>query len=286
VILGHINLAPIGIMIKALFPAKKIVLITHGIEIWDKLNAVKTLLLKKADTVLAVSNFTKEKISLVHKVDRQKIRVFANTLDPSFVFPKQFNKPLYLQERYKIRKHNRILLTIARLSYAEKYKGYDKVIEVLPALLEKDPNLLYVIGGKADQQEKERLNKLIEKDGLENNVMILGFIPDHELMDHYLLADLFVMPSKGEGFGIVFIEAMACGLPVIGGNEDGSVDALANGEFGLLVKPGDQMELVRAIEKQLHLSVDKQALQSKVLSRFGAQAYAQQVESLFSELSY
>lgn len=77
--------------------------------------------------------------------------------------------------------------------------------------------------------------------------MLTGFIPDHELEDHYNLCDVFAMPSKGEGFGIVFLEAMACGKPVLAGNKDGSVDAVLNGELGVLVDPDDVAQITEAL---------------------------------------
>ena len=79
--------------------------------------------------------------------------------------------------------------------------------------------------------------KLVEEKNLTNNFILTGYIEDKELTDHYLLADVFVMPSTQEGFGIVFLEALVCGLPVIAGNKDGSVDALLNGKLGKLIDP-------------------------------------------------
>ena len=78
-------------------------------------------------------------------------------------------------------------------------------------------------------------------------VRFVGQVARQELPDYYRLADVFVMPSTGEGFGIVFLEASAADLPVIGGNRDGSVDALAEGRIGTLIDPDDVHGLVEAI---------------------------------------
>ncbi|MEO7534674.1 MAG: glycosyltransferase family 4 protein, partial [Ferruginibacter sp.] len=90
---------------------------------------------------------------------------------------------------------------------------------------------------------------------------------------HFNIADIYIMPSTGEGFGIVFIEALFYGKPVIAGNQDGSVDALGNGEFGLLVNPNDNDEIVAAVRKVL---ANKEAClpdEEKVMEKFGFDRY-------------
>ena len=133
----------------------------------------------------------------------------------------------------------------------ELYKGYDKVIQALSILVKEDPSLRYLLVGKYGALEKKRLDALIEKHELSHVVHFAGFVPDSELAAHFNLADIFIMPSEKEGFGIVFIEAMFYGKPVIAGNKDGSVDALCNGELGLLVDPRSVKEIATAIKKML-----------------------------------
>ena len=117
---------------------------------------------------------------------------------------------------------------------------------------------------------------------LENNVFLVGFIAEEEITDHYQLADLFIMPSKKEGFGIVFIEAMACGLPVIAGNQDGSVDALKNGELGMLINPENKDEMLEKLEMVLNSNsytvAQKKLLQQKVNSHFGYSHFYQNLK--------
>ena len=90
--------------------------------------------------------------------------------------------------------------------------------------------------------------------GVWNAVVFAGFVPDEELSEHYNLCDLFAMPSKAEGFGIVYLEALACGKPVLAGNKDGSRDALNDGELGLLVDPDNTAEIasetIRVLRRQ------------------------------------
>lgn len=113
------------------------------------------------------------------------------------------------------------------LHLTERYKGHDRVLEVIPSLLERFPNLVYVIAGDGD--DRLRLEKLAKDLGVHAAVRFTGRIDNNDLPDLYRMADVFVMPSTGEGFGIVFLEAMACGVPAVGSDSDGSIDALGEG---------------------------------------------------------
>ena len=101
----------------------------------------------------------------------------------------------------------------------------------------------YLVVGDGD--DRQRLEELAQTTGVAHAMQFAGHVPHRELPDYFRLADVFVMPSTGEGFGIAFLEAAASGLPVIGGNRDGSVDALADGTIGTLVDPHQQVEPCR-----------------------------------------
>jgi len=138
----------------------------------------------------------------------------------------------------------------------------------------------YVICGKAEKEEAARIEQLIKENGVENCIRLTGFVKDEELIDHYQLGDVFVMPSKKEGFGIVFIEALACGRKVIAGSKDGSVDALMNGELGKLVDPDSMDELKVAIDASLqHEEYDAYEMQQKVLRAFGFPKYKERLKN-------
>src|SRR5207244_354980 len=98
-----------------------------------------------------------------------------------------------------------------------------------------------------DGDDRLRLKGLSERLGLQDLVQFRGLVPEHALPQAYSDADVFVMPSVKEGFGIVFLEALACGTPVIGGRADGSVDALLGGQLGTLIDPTDIAELRAAL---------------------------------------
>jgi phosphatidylinositol alpha-1,6-mannosyltransferase len=247
VVIGHLNLAPVGILIKLFKPNVKMILIAHGIEVWDKQPFIKSKFIKKADLILAVSNFTRDRILAHNKIPPEKIKIFPNTLDPFFKPPYKKEKPACLMKRYGLTNEDKIILTVTRINRFEGYKGYDKVLEALPELIKKIPGIKYILCGKYGPVEEARLKNLVKDNKLQDNFIFPGFINEEELIDHYLLADVFVLPSKKEGFGIVFIEAAACGVPVIAGNKDGSVDALMNGKIGKLIDPDNLDEIAKAI---------------------------------------
>ena len=282
VMFSHINMALVGLLIKFLNPKTKILLQAHGIEVWGKQSFLKKLFLKQADLVLPVSEFTKENLLENHDLKSEKCLVFHNSLDPFFIT----ETDLTLEEKLKLRHHIKnddcVLVTLTRLVSSERYKGYDKVIHALAKLKAAGKKYKYLILGKYDNKEYERVNDLIIQLGLKEEVEICGYIEDEEISSYFGLAHLFVMPSQKEGFGIVFIEAMACGLPVIAGNLDGSVDALANGDLGILIDPNDEEELIAAIKNyDAHpLSHQPELLIKKVNENFGYPQYKKNLETL------
>lgn len=285
IVLGHINLAIVGAFVKRLFPAKKLILITHGIEVWDELSGVKKQVIEKVDKILSVSSFTKNKIVEVHGVDESKIEVYPNTIDPYFPQPENLSRDTALRARYNIKEDDFLMYTLTRLSSAEQYKGYDRVIAAMHKVVQANNKVKYIIAGKYDEQEKKKLDGLIEQYGLQNNVQIIGFIKEEELIGHYQMADLYIMPSKNEGFGIVFIEALVCGVPVVAGNADGTTDALQGGETGTLVNPDSIEEIQQAIlsSSQKDLRNDLVAIKhnkQKTIDMFSFASYKERLKNI------
>ncbi len=249
VLLSHINLLVVGYLIKFFKPSVKLVLLAHGIEVWRPFPGWKKRMLRKCDLILPVSHFTKEKMKTLYGLPDEKFSVLNNCLDPFLEQPLQKEKKANLLDRYGLKKDHLILLTVSRMADTEQYKGYDKVLQALPALVKSHKDLRYLLVGKYDVKEKKRLDGIIRELGLSEAVVFTGLVPDEELAAHFSLGDIFIMPSEKEGFGIVFIEAMFYGIPVIAGNVDGSVDALCNGELGTLVNPNNKEEIIAAVRK-------------------------------------
>ena len=143
---------------------------------------------------------------------------------------------------------DRVLLTVSRL-YARK--GMDRVIESLPAVLRQVPDLVYLIVGEGSY--RPALEALVTQFGLGQHVVFAGAVPDYDLTEHYSLGDVFIMANREmpdgetEGFGLVFLEANACGLPVIAGQAGGSVDAVTDQVNGLVVDGDDTQAIAQAI---------------------------------------
>ena len=283
VILSHINLALIGFLIKVLNPRCKLLLIAHGIEVWRPLSIIKNRFLGLCDTIICVSNFTRDQMISWHKTNPGKCIVLNNAIDSMMILPQQFLKPNYLIERYKLTTANKVIFSLTRLASTEQYKGHDQVIKVISHLKKEFPEIKYILSGKYDLKEEIRIKELITEYKVENEVILTGFISEEELSDHFLLADQFVLPSKKEGFGIVFIEALACGLPVICGNADGSIDAIRNGELGVAINVDeiDELRIVLAGQLKKTLSEEqRQLLQKKCLFYFNEIDYMNKLKNL------
>lgn len=282
VILSHVHLLLFAWIIKKLKPRVRIILFAHGIEIWDTLANWKARFLKNNVEIWAVSHYTASKLKQIHKVDCQKISILNNCIDPYFKLPSNFEKNEALLNRYHLNTSTKIIFALCRLSSAEQYKGYDKIIEAINHLPE---SVHFILAGKSDKEEEARLHTMISKYGLESRVSLTGYLAEEQLADHYLLADVFAMPSKGEGFGITFIEAAACGCAVVAGNEDGSSDALLNGVLGTLVDPKDVSEISKAIEEIFHRPnpVERKIKQQQnCIAAFGFDQYAKHLEKLLA----
>jgi phosphatidyl-myo-inositol dimannoside synthase len=190
-----------------------------------------------------------------------------------------------LRKRYKICDDERVILTVARLAAEERYKGYDRVIRALPAIRAACGPVRFVIVGEG--ADRTRIDAITRVMGVQKSVTFAGFVPDEELAAHYALADVFAMPSTGEGFGIVFLEAMGCGTPVVAGNRDGSVDALDHGSLGKLVDPNDVGAIADGIQQVLSCDgpawwFDRAQLRKAVVGKFGRAAFRRNLNHVVS----
>ncbi len=242
---GHVFMAPLARLLCRLFGAYFWVQ-AHGVDVWARRRRWVRWGIEAADMMTLVSRGTRR--SLLEWVDLspERARVLPNTVREVFA-------PGPPSEALRARLGlgpGPILLTVARLASVDRYKGHEEIFAALPALRARHPTLVHVVAGDGDDRAR------LEKRALElahdpAAVRFLGYVPEEDLPDLYRLSDLFVMPSSEEGFGIVYLEAAACGLRVIGGVGGGSEDAIPDERVGVLVDRADGAALTAAVLRLL-----------------------------------
>lgn len=219
-------------------------IVAHGDEVWNLQHPLYQKALRQANLVITVSHYTRDRLLTEQSLQPTQVKVLANTFQAT-----RFDiapKPPNLLKRYGLTADQPIILTVSRLGLtAAPYKGYYQVLQALVQVRRQIPNVHYFLVGKGDARPE--IESLITQLSLTDCVTLTGFVPDEQLNDYYHLCDVFALPSQIEGFGIVYLEALACGKPVLAGNQDGAVDPLWGGDLGCLVDPED----INAIAKNL-----------------------------------
>jgi glycosyltransferase involved in cell wall biosynthesis len=265
VVCGHLNYAPLAWSVARATGARAVQLL-HGVEAWTPGALLPRLAMRRMDRVVAVSRFTAAKAECA--LGLSDVGILHNAVDTTRFSPG--TPPAELERR--LPPHPRVL-TVSRLNAREGYKGVDVVLRAL-----KELRASYVIVGAGS--DLPRLEKLARELGV--TAYFHGRASDDELPDLYRACDVYVMPSRGEGFGYVFLEALATGLPVVAGNADGSCEALADGELGLMVDPGDPAAVGAAMRAHLEGRSppelrDGKRLRAEVERRFGRATHPERV---------
>ncbi|MGI2901916.1 glycosyltransferase [Tolypothrix sp. VBCCA 56010] len=286
VIASHLNFTVVAYLLKRLMGTPYWT-VAHGVDAWNITNPTLKTALNNADRILAVSSYTRDRLLKEQNLDPGKISLLPNTFDPSRF--KIDGKPLHLLERYKLKPQQPIILTVSRLANTDAYKGYDQILHALPKIKQQLPDVHYILVGKGN--DRSRIEQLIVDLNLQDCVTLAGFVADSELCDYYNMSDVFAMPSRGEGFGIVYLEALACGKPTVGGNQDGAIDALCHGTLGALVDPQDVDAIAQTLIQILqgtypnHLMYQPEALRQKVIDTFGFRNFKQTLAELMQNFA-
>lgn len=248
IVCNHVLVATVGRIIR-FFTKKPFVIITYGKDTLEYLNnrLLKRLVisnLKMALIIITCSEYTKREVTKLG-IEPSKIFAVLPGVDSKFI-PKA--KDPNLLSKYNLF-GKKILFTVGRLV---ERKGHDIVIEALPEIVQRIPDLKYLIVG--DGEYRSTLNQLVKNLGLEKYVVFTGQVDDSMLLDYYNLGDIFVMPSRFiensgsvEGFGIVYLEAAACGKVVVGGDSGGAPEAIGDSSTGVLVDPTDSLKIADTI---------------------------------------
>jgi glycosyltransferase involved in cell wall biosynthesis len=280
VLCTHLHLAPLGLLIARLSGAQLWVSL-HGIEAWRPLKGIRGFSLRHADRLLAVSRYTISQFLRQLTIDPRKLELLPNTYDANRFTPGPRSESLLT--RYNIAFDQPVIFVLTRLGSGDRDKRLDRLIHAMVDLLKTHPDTILLIGGDGD--DRLRLQDLSVRLGVHHSVLFPGRLDESELVDHYRLATVFALPSSKEGFGIVFLEALGCGRPVLAGNRDGSRDPLADGRFGLLVDPSASLaEPLRALLDQQGDSLwfQPDTLSSAVAETFGFSAFCGRLDVLLN----
>lgn len=273
---GHIRMSPLA---AALAQASRVPvwLQVHGVDAWNQPPRLVKWGAERSVLVTSVSRYTKLRFGAWWNGDPSRVRVLPNTVGTQFT---PGPKPPALLERYQLH-GKRVILTVSRLGVHDRYKGIERIISRMPDICRLAPDAVYLVVGDGD--DAGRLRQLAVSAGARDKVVFAGHVNEAELPDHFRVADVYAMPSTKEGFGIVFLEAARSGLPVIGGNEDGSVDALADGGIGRLIAPSSDDELVGAILDALNI---RERTPASACDRFALANFRKHVDILARTIAH
>lgn len=266
---NHLFMAPLAALTARLCEAKLMIQL-HGVEIWKAPATAQRKALERADLLLCVSRDTRARVLNFCDAVPERAVVINNTCDARFT-PGDRNAARAkhgLDEEF-------VLLIVGRMDCRERYKGHDRVIEALPKLTSRGGRrVVFLVAG--DGNDRRRLENAAAAAGVSDRVRFIGEALPVSLPDLYRSADLFVMPSTGEGFGIVFLEAMACGARALGLAAGGAPDALGDGELGIVVDM--QADFPTALQAAIQSGdVDRDARYSIIKERFGQTAFRRRV---------
>lgn len=217
--------------------------------------------LHQADAIVAVSRFTKDALMRLMDVPADRIRLIHNGVNTERFTPGP--KPDFLLERHGLQ-GKQIILSVGRVV---PRKGMDVLVRAMPAVLEQTPDAHLLIVGEGHY--RPTLEQLVDELGLHAHVSFAGRVAEDELAAYYRLCDIFAMPNREmpdgdtEGFGLVFLEANACGKPVVGGRAGGAVEAVLHGENGLLADGWSVPDVADALTRLL----TDDALRTRIAAR-------------------
>jgi glycosyltransferase involved in cell wall biosynthesis len=247
VIALHPHLAPIVWAMRARDRKFRSVVFTHGVEVWQPLGWPRGAAMRRADLIIGPSADTIQHLISEQHILPGKVQRLPWGLDPEFEARLEMAVPSSPPPGFP--RTGRIILTVGRWDTAERYKGADTLIAALPRVLKAAPDTSLVLVG--DGNDRARLEQIAGDLGVSEHAHFLFGLTPEQLFACYANCDAFALPSRGEGFGLVFLEAMAHAKPVVGGAHGGIPDIVEDGVTGLLVPHGNVERLAQALESLL-----------------------------------
>jgi phosphatidyl-myo-inositol dimannoside synthase len=247
VICAHVGVAPVGWILKILL-GTRYWLVLYGIEVWGELPLLKRRALRDASRLVSISRFTLNTVMSRHTLKNPDAVILPPALTDGTPPPERTPR------RARLDGARPTVLTVGRLAASERYKGHDVVLDAWQQVIKRQPEALYLIVGDGD--DRPRLEARVKHMGLSDSVQFAGNVSAAELHDCYDGCRVFAMPTRteidgptprGEGFGIVFLEAMIHGRPVVGPRDGAPAEFIRSGQHGLLVNPTDPHEIADAL---------------------------------------
>jgi phosphatidyl-myo-inositol dimannoside synthase len=281
-IVGLLGMAPAAYWLKLIRSITSYIVVLHGIEAWVKAPTVERIAARNAQAIISTTNYTATQFSENNDVDPSKNRVIPLCIAESQAAIRARSHPFPQSGR------EFTLLSVARLDSRERRKGIDTTIEAMPRIVSAIPEARFLVAGGGD--DSTRLDALIQKLGVEDNVRLLGVVEDSVLQQLYRQCDVMVLPSEQEGFGIVFLEAMSYGKPCIGAAYGGIPEVIIDGNTGYLVSFGDSDAVARCVvglasDSNLARRMGMAGLE-QVLKHYCYESFCTNFSGLFDELIF
>jgi len=233
VLVGHIRQSQVAWLLNRLGLIHSYAVLVYGYEAWVKVHFVYRFSVHKAKRIITISNYTAESFRTHNNIPKALVRIIPPSLKEV-----ELETPFYSEQGPGgvLR-----ILSVGRLQKGHELKGYDVLLKAVART--KDLGVQVHLSIVGDGDDRERLQNLMCALRLSGDVTFYGRLSDKKLIDRYKACDVFAMPSRKEGFGIVFIEAMRFGKPCIGGNHGGTPEVIEHGVNGYLVEHGDVNQL-------------------------------------------
>jgi phosphatidyl-myo-inositol dimannoside synthase len=254
VICGHVHLAAVARLMQWINPKLRYFLIAHGIEVWRPYNLLERQALKHATRIFCVSEYTRSQmLRFMPSLDPARLIIVPNALDPDFELPPV--PPL------QVSSEGPRILSVGRLTTDDTYKGFDTLIEAMPEIRSRLPHAtLRIVGGGNDLPRLRQLATDLCEPGV---IELLGRIDDEKLRDEYARCDFFALPSRKEGFGLVYLEAMSFGKPCLAARAGGAPEVVTE-EVGELVSYGHLDEIADACVRLSRRRFDPEKIRAHV----------------------
>ncbi|MCW1400964.1 glycosyltransferase family 4 protein [Novosphingobium sp. MW5] len=284
---AHVHLSPLVALLKRLSGART-VLNVYGLELWSGLSRLRTAAMGDHDLVISDCHATAD-VVVSREMHCRLPDVIWDCVDLDRYRPGSLDADLATRYGLPEPGRHRLIMTLGRLSVGAEHKGFDRLIKAFASVLSHAPDARLVIAGEGD--DRGRLMQIADQAGIADFVYWTGAVHEADMPGLYRMADLFSLVSdvgfgRGEGIPLTPLEAMACGVPVVVGDEDGSREAVDGDRNGKVVSPRDPEQLVDAILTLLQgdqIALRKEA-RAVAEERFGFDAFVTKHSEIYSAL--